>query len=93
MNVATHGDLDRLLPPAYRAQMDRAEMLNQMQALLDRVDVLAERMRRLQDENRSLRQQQETLSGERAALLSKNEQARTRVEGMIVRLKSLEQHT
>lgn len=73
--------------------MDRAELPNQMQALLDRVDLLGERMRRLQEENRSLRQQHESLSGERAALLAKNEQARTRVEGMILRLKSLEQHT
>ena len=93
LNVGRHGVLDRPPAPAYRAEMDRAELLNQMQALLDRVELLAERMRRLQDENRSLRQQQETLSNERSALLAKNEQARTRVEGMIVRLKSLEQHT
>ena len=48
---------------------------------------------RLADENRSLRQQQEQLVGERAQLLNKNEQARSRVEAMIARLKSLEQHT
>ena len=41
----------------------------------------------------SLRQQQEQLAGERAQLLAKNEQARSRVEAMITRLKSLEQHT
>lgn len=91
--MGNHAVLDRPSPPAYRAKMDRAELLNQMQALLDRVELLGERMHRLQEENRSLRQQQETLSGERAALLAKNEQARTRVEGMILRLKSLEQHT
>lgn len=78
---------------AYRAEMDRSPLISQMQSLAARVDQLAERMRKLQDENRSLRQQQETLSNERAALLAKNEQARTRVEGMIARLKSLEQHT
>jgi cell division protein ZapB len=50
-------------------------------------------VRRLSEENRSLRQQQEQLVGERSALLAKNEQARTRVEAMIARLKSLEQHT
>src|SRR5690606_8288106 len=93
LNGAKQRVLDRLPAPAYRAGMDRAELLNQMQVLLDRVDQLGERMRRLQEENRSLRQQQETLSSERAALLAKNEQARTRVEGMILRLKSLEQHT
>ncbi len=32
-------------------------------------------------------------SSERSTLLAKNEQARTRVEAMIARLKSLEQHT
>lgn len=61
--------------------------------MLARVDELGDRVRRLSDENRSLRQQQEQLVGERSALLAKNEQARTRVEAMIARLKSLEQHT
>ena len=73
--------------------MDRSDLLAQLQSLSVRVDELAERSRRLCDENRSLRQQQEQLAGERAALLAKNEQARSRVEAMIVRLKSLEQHT
>lgn len=77
-----------MLPP-----MDRAELLAQLQALTARVDELGERLRRLQDENRSLRQQQEQLTLERSALLNKNEQARSRVEAMIARLKSLEQHT
>ena len=73
--------------------MDRSELLAQLHSLSARVDELAERSRRMGDENRSLRQQQEQLAGERAALLAKNEQARTRVEAMIARLKSLEQHT
>ncbi|MFK3651004.1 TIGR02449 family protein [Lysobacter enzymogenes] len=73
--------------------MDRAELIAELQAVLTRVDELGERVRRLSDENRSLRQQQEQLVGERSALLAKNEQARTRVEAMIARLKSLEQHT
>ena len=42
------------------------------------------------DENRSLRQGQEQLVNERAQLLNKNELARSRVEAMINRLKSLE---
>jgi len=33
------------------------------------------------------------MASERAQLLAKQEQARTRVEAMISRLKSLEQHT
>lgn len=46
---------------------------------------------RLHDENRSLRVSQESLVQEKANLVSKNEQARSRVEAMISRLKSLEQ--
>ncbi|WP_440225174.1 TIGR02449 family protein [Dokdonella sp. MW10] len=56
------------------------------------VDRLVELCRRLTDENRSLRQSQEQLASERATLLARNEQARTRVEAMIARLKSLEQN-
>ena len=37
--------------------------------------------------------QLEQLVAERSQLLAKNEQARSRVEAMITRLKSLEQHT
>jgi cell division protein ZapB len=49
-----------------------------------------ETVRRLNAENLSLRQRQDQLSGERAGLLARNEQARSRVEAMIQRLKSLE---
>jgi cell division protein ZapB len=73
--------------------MDRLDPLDQLHALARRIDDLGDRMRRLQNENRGLRQQQADLLAERAALLSKNEQARLRVEAMIVRLRSLEQHT
>ncbi len=45
----------------------------------------------LRDENRILLQSQESLNAERAALLEKNETARTRIEAMISRLKALEQ--
>jgi len=46
----------------------------------------------LQEENRSLRHSQEQLATERAQLMARNEQARSRVEAMILRLKSLEQN-
>lgn len=61
-------------------------------ALSERVDHLLELCRTLQGENRSLRHSQEQLAGERAQLLARNEQARSRVEAMILRLKSLEQN-
>ena len=46
----------------------------------------------LREENRSLRQRQDALISERANLLQKNESARSRVEAMVGRLKSME-HT
>jgi cell division protein ZapB len=62
----------------------------ELAALGRQLDRLLDTVRRLTEENRSLRQSQEQLSGERAGLLARNEQARGRVEAMIQRLKSLE---
>ncbi|MHC9084802.1 TIGR02449 family protein [Luteimonas sp. RIT-PG2_3] len=73
--------------------MDSPDVISQLRALTARVDGLVERLQRLSDENRSLRQQYEHITTERSQLLAKNEQARSRVEAMIARLKSLEQHT
>ena len=73
--------------------MDNRDLHGELQRLLVRIDLLATRMQRLQDVNRSLRQQHEQMATERAQLLAKQEQARSRVEAMISRLKSLEQHT
>ena len=73
--------------------MDRNQLIDELQNLSARLDELGVQARRLGEENRSLRLQQEQLVNERSTLLAKNEQARTRVEAMIARLKSLEQHT
>ncbi|MBK9669966.1 MAG: TIGR02449 family protein [Thermomonas sp.] len=73
--------------------MDSRDLAAELQRLLGRIDQLAALLQRTQDENRSLRQQHEQMASERAQLLAKQEQARTRVEAMISRLKSLEQHT
>lgn len=62
----------------------------ELAALAQQLDRLLAMVRLLTEENRSLRQSQEQLSGERAGLLARNEQARSRVEAMIQRLKSLE---
>ena len=59
-------------------EVDRLE--SQVGQLLDTVD-------RLLRENRSLRAQQESLTTERANLLEKHDMVRTRVEGIITRLK------
>jgi exodeoxyribonuclease V gamma subunit len=76
-----------------RERIPAPDPVAQLQAMASRIEALIERCQRLAEENRSLRNQQEQLSGERSQLLAKNEQARTRVEAMIARLKSLEQHT
>lgn len=55
-----------------------------------RIDELMDVLAKLKDENRSLRQQQSQLMNERAGLIEKNDMARSRVEAMINRLKSLE---
>ena len=63
----------------------------ELQRLEKRLDELVVICRQLQEENGSLKQRQDTLIGERATLLQKNEQVRSRVEAMISRLKAMEQ--
>lgn len=69
---------------------DQASVLSELAEISSRVDRLIELVHRLGEENRSLRTSQEQLNVERANLVAKNEQARSRVEAMIVRLRSLE---
>ena len=64
-----------------------------LSALESKVDQLIETVSRLTVENEALRQQQGTLAIERADLIEKTELARTRVEAMISRLKSMEAHS
>ena len=64
----------------------------ELHAIAQRVDQLIALCQRLGEENRSLRASQEQLMAERANLLAKNEQARSGVEAMIHRLRSLEQN-
>jgi len=65
-------------------------MLTDLREISGQLDRLLEMCQRLAEENRSLRVSQEQLSAERANLLAKNEQARSRVEAMIARLRALE---
>lgn len=62
----------------------------ELERLERRLDELVVITNQLKDENRSLRQRQDTLIAERATLLQKNEQVRSRVEAMVVRLKAME---
>ena len=62
-----------------------------LRKLEDKLDRLVQLCGDLQSENRLLRENESSWLKERARLREKNEQARSRVEAMIVRLKSLEQ--
>ncbi len=55
-----------------------------------RVEELIRALRQLQEENSSLRSREDALISERASLIEKTELAKTRVESMITRLKSME---
>jgi cell division protein ZapB len=59
-------------------------------ALEARVDELIRTVDDLKSENTALRSQQENLVNERAVLIEKTEQARTRIESMISRLRAME---
>ena len=63
---------------------------HQLSELNQKLEHLLSLCAQLKDENHSLRQQQSQLMTERASLIEKNEQARSRVEAMISRLKSME---
>jgi cell division protein ZapB len=63
---------------------------SELQRLETRVGELLLLVRQLNEENRALRNRQDSLSGERASLLQKNEQVRASVEAMIGRLRLLE---
>jgi cell division protein ZapB len=76
-------DIVRRMTTPDAAQHELAALSQQLDRLLDHVH-------RLSEENRSLRHSQEQLANERASLLARNEQARSRVEAMIQRLKALE---
>lgn len=61
-----------------------AELEGKVEELIDLCSVLSK-------ENRALRKQQKNWTTERAKLIEKNELAKSRVESMITRLKTLEQ--
>lgn len=61
-----------------------------LQRLEAQVDELVQSLSSLKSENRELRAARDQLMNERAQLIEKTELARTRVEAMISRLKSME---
>lgn len=71
-------------------QNNKNTVESELQRLELRVGELLSLVQQLSEENRALRHRQDNLSGERAALLQKNEQVRASVEAMIGRLRLLE---
>ena len=69
-------------------QADKEKL--ELAALETRVDELIKTIEGLANENVALRNQQASLTTERTTLIEKTEQARTRVEAMIARLKAME---
>ncbi len=61
-----------------------------LKSLENRLETLLQAFAHLREENRALRQQQSHLMAERASLIERSELARSRVESMISRLKSME---
>ena len=70
--------------------MTTEQQLRQLEA---RVDDLLRISARLRQENHSLHEREAKLVEERAQLLKKNDVARSKVEAIISRLKSLEQES
>lgn len=65
-------------------------MPDDLSALESRVDELIDRCEALARENRVLRENNRSWTVERAGLLERNEAAKSKVEAMIERLKSLD---
>ena len=65
----------------------------ELNILEDQVEALIKACAHLKEENRILRGHQEILQQERAELVERNNMARTRVDAIITRLKSLEANT
>ncbi len=67
-----------------------SDLTTKINRLESQVEELLELCQKLGDENSDLRNQLQHLSGERAKLLEQKEQARSQVEAMITRLRSME---
>jgi cell division protein ZapB len=86
--------VDRYSAPAYYLVMEHDismhEAESQLQRLEQRIEELMLACERLKEENLALRSQQQALAVQRASLINKRDMARSRVEAMINRLKSME---
>lgn len=84
--------IDRFRRPNYSVVMNSLEQTDQdLKRLEKQLRQLLAQIQKLREENQSLHVRQDALVNERAALVAKNDEARTKVEAMINRLKGLEQ--
>ncbi|MCF6287604.1 MAG: TIGR02449 family protein [Proteobacteria bacterium] len=67
--------------------------LEEISSLGATINSAIELINRYENENTALKQKMESLVSEKSILMQKNDQARTRLESMISRLKSLEQQS
>ncbi len=71
----------------------RNKYLEEITTLEETIVSAIELINRYEIENTALRQKMDSLSNEKSVLLKKNDQAKSRLESMISRLKSLEQQS
>ena len=84
--------IDPYMPSNYSVVMDSLEQTDKdLHRLEMQLHKLLGQIQKLREENQSLHVRQDSLVTERASLVAKNDEARTKVEAMINRLKGLEQ--
>jgi len=66
-------------------------MMEEIKALEQSVNLLLNRLQKIQAENKALQGRLDELLLDKSNLMKKNDQAKTRLESMISRLKNLEQ--
>ena len=71
--------------------MTEIHLTTEFKDLEDKLDRLVDKYLDVKNENSALKVKQETLAQEKAQLLEKTTQAKSRVEAMITRLKAMEQ--
>ena len=70
--------------------MTEIHLTTEFKDLEDKLDRLVDKYLDVKNENSTLKIKQETLALEKAQLLEKTTQAKSRVEAMIIRLKAME---
>jgi len=65
--------------------------VNALETLEERLGEVIQLCEQLREENRQLREQNATVLAERARLLEDNERARSKVEAMLERIRTMEQ--